>query len=227
MKSKYTLGFVASLFVASLASADTIALWTFETSVPTTSGPISPESGAGTASSNNADGVFSNPAGWGAASAESWSGTTWAVGDYFQFQVSTVGFEDIAVGFNQTGSNTGPGAFDFQYSVDGVSFVSAGTYNVTNDGWNASSTPLASVKTFDLVSVTGLDNQATVFFRLVVASTVSANGGVLAVGGTSRVDNFLVTATPISSVPEPSSFAALAGAAALAGTALRRRRKQA
>jgi hypothetical protein len=31
------------------ASATTIGLWTFETSVPTTAGPLAPESGAGSA----------------------------------------------------------------------------------------------------------------------------------------------------------------------------------
>ena len=72
----------------------TLAKWTFETSIPTTGGPLTPEQGSGSATSNTG-GTFSNPAGWG--SAESWSSNGWDVGEYFQFSASTtfikIGFE--------------------------------------------------------------------------------------------------------------------------------------
>jgi len=200
------------------ASAQTIAQWTFETSIPLTGGPLTPEVGAGTATSNTG-GAFTNPAGWG--STESWSSVGWAIGEYFQFQVSTIGFTDIGVNWQQTGSNSGPANFVLQYSTDNVSYTNFGTYAVTLDGWNTTATPAASVKSFGLSTILAINNVPNVYFRLTVVDTVSVNGGIVAAGGTSRVDNFTVTA-----IPEPSSTVALAGMFALAGVMLRRRRRE-
>jgi len=59
-----TLVFLAA---AQATRADIIATWTFETSVPTTAGPFSPEVGSGSALGYHASGsaVYSNPAGNG------------------------------------------------------------------------------------------------------------------------------------------------------------------
>ena len=89
------------------ASASVIADWTFETSQPATAGPFSPETGAGSATGSHAGAaVYSTPAGNG--SSHSFSSNTWAVGDYYQYQVSTTGLDDISIQFDQTSSNTGP-----------------------------------------------------------------------------------------------------------------------
>jgi hypothetical protein len=198
----------------------TIAQWTFETSLPVTAGPLTPEVGSGTATSGTG-GTFSNPAGW--ATSESWSSTAWDSGDYFQFQVSSAGYAGIAVSWQQTGSNTGPRDFLLQYSTDGVSFTTFSSYSLTNDGWNASSAPAASVKSFSLTAITALDGDASIFFRLTQSGTTSINGGTVAAGGTGRVDTFTVTGT---AVPEPSTFAVLLGALALVVGASRRRRSE-
>ena len=209
------------LISASSVFGATIAQWTFETSIPTTSGPLTPELGSGSATASTG-GTFSNPAGW--ATAESWSSTAWDSGDYFQFQVSSVGYVDIAVSWQQTGSGTGPRDFVLQYSVDGSSFTTFASYSITNDSWNASSAPGASVKSFSLSAITALNGDASIFFRLTQSGTTSVNGGTVAAGGTGRVDTFTVTGT---AVPEPSSFAAFAGIGALGFCALRRRRRPA
>lgn len=195
----------------------TIAQWTFETSLPTTAGPLAPEVGAGSATLSTG-GTFSNPAGW--ATSESWSSTAWDSGDYFQFQVSSTGYADISVSWQQTGSNTGPRDFVLQYSTDGTAFTTFAGYSLTNDSWNASSAPVASVKSFSLSDIILLNGDASIFFRLTQSGTTSISGGVVAAGGTGRVDTFTVTGT---AVPEPSTYGAWLGALALAAGAARRR----
>jgi len=211
MKSLFTLAVpaVVLLAVAAAVQADVIAGWTFETSFAAITGSstdltgLSPETGAGTASSHHATAsTFSSPAGNG--SAKSFSSNTWAVGDYYQFQVATTALQGIAISWDQTSSNTGPRDFTLQYSTDGSSFSDFASYSVLANGapntpWSATSARNAAFTlSYDLSAITGLDNQATVYFRLADNSTVSANAGVVAAGGTDRVDNVTV-----STVPEP------------------------
>jgi hypothetical protein len=192
--------------------ASIIADWTFETSQPATAGPISPESGNGSATGSHVGAtVYSSPAGNG--SSHSYSSTLWAVGDYYQFQVNTLGEMDIQLSWDQASSNTGPGQFGLFYSTDGVNFTQFGAdYTVLanaapNPVWNAiTPSPLYSYNV-DLSSINALNNAATVYFRLTDNSTVSANGGMVGTGGTDRVDNFEVTGSDIvAAVPEASTW---------------------
>jgi hypothetical protein len=229
MKSKRS-GLKAFILVAAVvgasatAGATVIADWTFETSLPTTAGPFSPETGAGAASgSHSASSTYSNPAGNG--SAHSFSSTAWNVGDYYQFTVSTTGLSNIQLMFDQTSSNTGPGNFQLEYSTTGSSFTNIGTaYTVLANGtpnpaWNATTSSSAYTFSDNLSSITALNNDATIYLRLADASTVSANGATVASGGTDRVDNVIVQGSP---VPEPMSLSIIAiGAVGLLG---RRRR---
>jgi hypothetical protein len=185
------------------ANADLIALWTFETSQPSsantaTIGGIMAESGSGTASGVHASALtdWSNPA--GNASAESFSSTNWAIGDYYQFSVSTLGFFDINVSWDQTRSPEGPNTFDLEYSVNGGSFVTAiNDYDVAQITWSSGGIRNAmSFESADLSSVSAVDGAASLIFRLIAASAPGDDGG------TNRVDNFLVEGT---AVPEPSA----------------------
>ncbi len=104
----------------------------------------------------------------------------------------------------------GPRAnLDSQYSTDGTTFTTFGSgYSVLanaapNPLWNATTSSSLYTSTVDFSSVTALNNDSTVYFRLVDTSTTSANGGVVGTGGTDRVDNFTV----VSSVPEPTTLA--------------------
>jgi hypothetical protein len=199
------------LSAAAAAQATTIADWTFETSQPATAGPFSPEVGSGSASGSHAGAtVYSSPA--GDESAHSFSSTLWAVGDYYQFEVSTTNLNDIMLSYEQTSSNTGPRDYQLEYSTDGINFSNFGSVyqviaNAAPDGpWSSGTVPVPTAYDFavDLTSVSAVDNAANVYFRLADADTTSAIGGTVATAGTDRVDNFTVTGSPVS-VPEPGS----------------------
>ena len=224
-KCHATLVALVILAVASSASATTIATWTFETSVPTTAGPFSPEVGAGSAIGSHVSSatVYSSPSGNG--SFHSFSSTNWGVGDYYQFQVNTTGLENIMFSWDQTSSNTGPRDFQLQYSTNGSSFTNFGAvYSVLanaspNPFWNATTSSSLYSFTRDLSSVTALNNTATVYFRLTMADTTSANGGTVGTLGTDRVDNVSVSGVR---VPEPGSVVlASLGIVALSLAAMR------
>ena len=213
---KLFLTVVLSSFALATTRADTIANWTFESSFTSFNGitnistsGLAAETGSGTAS-----GWHASPANWsspaGNGSSHSFSVNTWAQGDYFQFQVNSTGFTDILVSYDQTRSSTGPGTFTFSYGTDGVNFTPFSVdYTVLPNAtvvgppatapWSAT-TARQSVYTFtfDLSSISTINNSPTVFFRV---TDDTATG---AAGGTVRIDNFLVSAT---AVPEPSILA--------------------
>jgi hypothetical protein len=187
-------------FFGNAVQAATIANWTFETSVPSTAGPLAPEVGSGSATSVHATpNSFSNPSGNGTA--ESWNSDSWAIGDYYQFQVSTAGLSDVAFSWDQTRSAAGPGQpgpsspnFRLQFSTDGSTFTNVADYLVQALTWNSTTATAASQFSQNLSSFTQLNNQPTVYFRLTAIQAAQNSGGQ------SRVDNILVTA-----VPEPTA----------------------
>ncbi len=223
--------FVAGIACASLAQlpAQIIAQWNFEgltfpsgPTVPSmtpnpSAGTLSADVGSGTASALHASPstVWSTPS--GNDSPKSISSNNWTIGDYYQFQVSTVGFSDINIGFMQTGSNTGPASFTLQYSTNGITFTDFITYAVPATsatppqtiGWNPTSYQAASTLYFDLSGVAAISDASTVYFRLTDAGIGSVNGGNVASAGTGRVDNFTVSDgfVDIAPVPEPRTVA--------------------
>ena len=214
---------IGLLITASILQAQTIAQWTFETSVPTTAGPFAPEVGSGSASGSHVGATaYSNPVGNG--SVESFSSTLWAVGDYWLFEVSTLGYNNVGLSWDQASSSTGPRDFNLDYSLNsGSTWTTVGsTYTVLLNGtpnvaWTSSSYNPAF--TFSPALAGAVDNQASVWFRLIDVSTISANGGAVATTGTDRVDNFTVAV-----IPEPTSLSLLGGFGLLAWTLIRRRK---
>lgn len=222
-------GLIASPFIVSTASADILARWTFETSVPVGAPGagafltnLTAEIGSGVASGFHLGAsIYSNPAGNG--SVESFSSTNWAVGDFYQFTLSTVGYTGLTVSFDQISSGSGPSQFLLTYSTDGTTFTPFGSpYSVLSaPSWSSvTPTPLTSY-TNVMTSITALDNTSIVYFRLVNNSSTGVNGSPIATGGTDRVDNFMVEATP---VPEPQGMA-LVGGLSLLLMIFRRRRE--
>jgi len=217
---------MCALSLAAQCQGSTIAQWTFESTLPATAGPFSPEVGAGSATGSHASGAaaYSSPAGNG--SPHSFSSNNWGLGDYYQFSVSTTGLQNIQVSWDQTSSATGPGTYAFQYSTNGTTFTTlGGNYTVVpnaspNPFWN-STTP-SSLYSFsrDLSSIVSVSNAANIYFRLTQTGTTTASGGSIGTGGTDRVDNFTVLGTP---VPEPSTCV-LAGIAVVGLVGLRARR---
>jgi hypothetical protein len=226
---------IALLAIATIqfsAHAITIAKWTFETSVPTTAGPISAEAGSGTGTAFHASAatVFSNPVGNG--SAESWSANNWSVGDFFQFSIATAGYKDIMLGWDQTSSSTGPGEFKLAYQINGGGFADFYDYTVIPNqsgspglgAWSSGTAIAGYGFSVDLSTVTGLNDAASVDFRLIMRTTAdSTPPGTVATTGASRVDNFTVSGTLLPpSVPDGGTTALLLALPLLGLWALRR-----
>jgi hypothetical protein len=225
MRTLIGIGALA-LSAAAAANGQILAHWTFEVSIPDApnsqvAGPYAAELGANAAGSfasgqhASANTDFSNPSGNG--SAESFSSNEWAIGDYYQFTTSTLGYQDITFGWDQTRSGTGPGTFDLEWSIDGVNFTAlVNDYTVLlNDAgnggvWN-SGTYVPNYTFAPVLAPAALNNQPIVYFRLTNQVTPGGNAG------TNRVDDVMIGGT----VPGPAS-AALLGVAGL--VVIRRRR---
>ncbi len=215
-------------------SAATIATWTFEAPNTTANATaalypdaIAPAIGTGNARGVHASSAtaWSTPAGNG--STDSFSSNNWAVGDYYEFNTSTAGFVGVSVSWDQASSNTGPRDFKLAYSTDGATFTDFADYSVLanaspNPVWNSTTSSALYSFTQNLSAITVLDDQASVSFRLIGRNTISANGGVVATGGTSRVDNFTVMAA--APIPEPGTYAMMLAGLGLLGLIGRRRR---
>jgi hypothetical protein len=150
------------------------------------------------------------------------------VGDYFQFQVSTLAYSSghLVISWDQTSSGTGPRDFALRYSTDGISYAPLGiAYSVLENGtpnpqWNGSTAQAIYSFARETSALPGnLMGEGTLFLRLVNTTTASATGGTIGAGGTGRIDNFTVTA-----VPETAASAWLVGLGFAGFAYLRRRR---
>jgi hypothetical protein len=197
-----------SLGILPSLRADIIANWTFESSAPSGLAPaggwltnISAEVGVGTASGwHSVPAAYSPSPGNGSLSG---FGVTngWAMGDFYQFVVSTVGMQNLSLSYEQSSSSGGPISFHLEYGTDGQHFThDTSGFFVKNGNWNSSVHSVTNTYIIGMSGLTDLNNQNTVYFRIVddaFSSPAYADD---------RLDNVLVVGTPI---PEPSlvSFA--------------------
>jgi len=211
---------VLVLFIAFVnVQADEIAVWNFNNSDMN----VSHGNGTLTSNFNVANILFaagtSNNARLGDAAGQALSlqgGTGTANnGRNITFNVSTLGFSDIIVSFATQGSGTGFNSNQFQYSLDGVTFLNFDSPYIPAAAFGA--VPLV----FTLTSIAALNNNPNAAFRIVFNGAASATGN-------NRIDNIVVEGSPTAStaVPEPTTaFLLFSGVSGL--LALKRKRRAA
>jgi hypothetical protein len=119
-------------------------------------------------------------------------------------QFSTLGLSDVVLSFATQRTSTGFNSNQLAYSLDGVNF--------TNFGSPITPASSFALVTFDLSSITALNNQATVYLRYTLNGATSS-------AGNNRIDNLQITAAP---APANLALAAIGGLCFGAGR-LRRR----
>ena len=199
---------------APAAAADELAIWSFNDS------DLNVDHGSGTLISNFnvvnilfAAGTTNNarlgdPAGQ-ALSLQGGTGTA-NNGRHITFNVGTLGFSNIVVSFATQGTSTGFNSNQFQYSLDGITFVDFGPPYIPAAAFG--SVPLV----FTLASIVGLNNNPNAAFRIVFNGASSSTG-------TNRIDNLVVEGTA-ESIPEPmSAILLLTGLGGVFGVRKKRR----
>src|SRR5258705_5973783 len=105
--------------------------------------------------------------------------------------VSTVGFPNIIVSLATHGTSTGFNSNQFQYSLDGTTFIDFGSPYAPATGFG--SLPIV----FTISSVPGLNDNPNVVFRIVFTGATSSTG-------TNRIDNIVVEGSS-ETIPEPAT----------------------
>ena len=221
---------VAATAVATSASAAVVAGWTITTAFPTGAGNVptgvtytvgAANEGLQTTGSelrsvhSLAAAPYTSPAGNGSQYA--FSSNNWSTGDFYEARLSTLGYSDISISWDQTRSSTGPATFELVMSTDGgANFTTLlASYTVLQSGGGGAPGTWSSTTYNPIYSLNqaaaAADNQANVIFRFRSLATTAA-------AGSSRIDNVMIYSGP---VPAPGAIALL-GVAGLAG--LRRRR---
>ncbi|KEY18805.1 T9SS type A sorting domain-containing protein [Kaistella antarctica] len=188
--TSYKLDVSTSPFFTALNS---LAEWTF----PTDGRILTPDSGKASSLNLNqelsTDGStsISDVAGFKTRAA---TRTKWQYSGndkYWQITINSMGFSNpLLISSIQRSSNTGPRDFQMQYKIGTTgSWVDIGTVQVANN-WTSgrSNVMLPEV----------CNNQPLVLVRWKVASNKAVNNSDIASGGTSRIDNILVTTAAVS-----------------------------
>lgn len=238
MKQLFVLAAIAAATTAP-AHAVVVTQWTFNSVTPdsaTGTGTTTPAIGAGAASlvsgttssfaSGDASGGSSDPA---SGDDSGWNTTTYAAqgtGDKtrgVEFLVSTVGYTNVMVSWDQRLSNTASRYSQFQYTTNGMTFMdhAGGLFSgMAGDTWY-------NGRSVDLSGVAGVADNASFGFRIVATYAPSTSAyvaasptGTYGTSGTNRFDMVTVLAAP---VPEPETYALMLAGLAAVGLLARRR----
>jgi hypothetical protein len=199
-QSMILFSFVLAIFLLNAQAQTVLVNYDFASAVagtPCTASPLTTAPGVTSTftTGGTGGGTCTTPAGTAAtappafvanAANQSVSLTSFAAGstNFFQFQLSGVGsYMDYMLFFQSQRSGTGPVNLDVQYSTNGTTFTTFQTVNPGNGVFAAFN--------IDLSAVPAIENQPTVYFRLL------GTGGTGA-AGTFRIDNFQVQAMGVS-----------------------------
>ncbi len=108
-----------------------------------------------------------------------------ANGKKIVFKFSMLEYENPILTFITRGTSTGFNTHVWEYSTDNVTYSSISISNTANN------TSTWSLKTIDLSAINALDNSTLVYLRLTLSGATNATGN-------NRIDNILISATPIS-----------------------------
>jgi len=225
MMSRCFLFGLVIVFCADVARGEIITQWNFNAITPGNIATALPSTGSGSIS---LIGGTTTPAtgstGTGSSDTASpnlaFQTTTYAtqgtgnLSRGVQFGVSTVGFQDIQVTWDQRHSNTSSRFWALLYTTDGstwntYSATGAGTDSglyagVTGDTW-------FNQRTADLSGIAGANDNPNFGVRIVASFapgqssyTASSPTGTYAPGGTARFDMVTISGT-FTAIPEPSS----------------------
>jgi len=141
--------------------------------------------------------VQGNPGAGLAPNSTTWDGEPF--NKYWQVVVSTSGYKAIRVSSVQRGSNTGPRDFSIQYSLNGNDWVDAVEDIVVANNFTSGVVSNAELPA-------ECNNQTQLFLRWVNTTEVSVNGGTVAVAGTNRIDDIIITGEPAGHLPPQVTF---------------------
>ena len=150
---------------------------------------ISAVAGAGTFNGGAATGQAATGGNWDSSTSDPGSAAT----NFYQFVVNTAGFSQMSITLDNQASGTGPARLGILYSTDGTNFTATTTTLTGNAVFSAA--------TFDLSSISAIDNQPSVTLRLYVfAGSAGDRTGrsAFASGGTFRIDNLAVLSKTVT-----------------------------
>lgn len=153
--------------------------------------------------------TFTAGSGGGYFGADTWTGTAPGT-NYFQFTITpaegfAVTLTSLSFGYRAT--STGPNAISFRSGSDSYSTNLVSSALTRDSSWHTSGS----------LTLTSTTITSATTFRIYGSGASSA-------GGTFRVDDVTLNGS-ISAIPEPSTYAAIVGAASLAGAIWWRRRQ--
>ncbi|MFN5768352.1 MAG: hypothetical protein ACK56Q_10940 [Pirellulaceae bacterium] len=232
MSRCFLLSLLAVLF-AEVAKGEIVTQWNFNAITPGNIATALPSTGVGSISLvGGTTTPTSGSAGTGSSDTASpnlaFQTTTYAtqgtgnLSRGVQFAVSTVGYQDIQVTWDQRHSNTSSRFWALLYTTDGATWntfsaTGAGTdtglyVGATGDTW-------FNQRTADLSGIAGVNDNPNFGIRIVASfapglSTYAASSptGTYAAGGTARFDMLTINGT-FTAIPEPSSVLLTAVAA--------------
>ncbi|MCL2564088.1 MAG: S-layer homology domain-containing protein, partial [Oscillospiraceae bacterium] len=118
-------------------------------------------------------------------------GTAW-----WEVNLSSAGYTNLSVSWRQRSSNTGPRDWRLEYSTDRAT-------------WHPADNPVIPNITANLTARTGTlpvgaDNQGVLYVRWVIASNTGVNGNPVGGGGTTQIQDIVISGTPATDTPNVS-----------------------